>query len=109
MHRGALTLVFSLVVVAGLVWDSMFVCILPNTAVIPSFATTSVSTVDHMLDREVGRRPYCFPLYVDTIWRENKHQALASVNASLLCAEEVELPQLLKIFSGSRESLLMHQ
>lgn len=63
----ALTLIFSLVVIAGLIWDPVLVCILPNSRVIPSIATSSIATVYHMLDREIGRWPRSFPLNVNTI------------------------------------------
>lgn len=67
-HRRTLTLVFSLVVVAGLVWDPVFVSVLPNSAVIPSMATAGITAVDHVLDREVGRWPRSFSLNVDAVW-----------------------------------------
>lgn len=62
-----LTLVFSLVVIAGLIWDPMSVSVLPNSTVITSMATARITTVDHMLDREIGRRPRSFPLNVDAV------------------------------------------
>lgn len=68
-----LTLVFSLVVIAGLIRDPVFACVLPNAAVIASMATAGVTAVDHVLDREVGRWPRSFPHDVDAVWRDNKN------------------------------------
>jgi len=65
--RGTLTLVFGLIVIAGLIWDAVFAGILPDAGVIPSVAGAGVSAVDHVLDREIGRRPRSFPLNVDAI------------------------------------------
>ena len=70
---GTLTLVFSLVVIAGLIWDAVFVSVLPNSGVIASMARACIATVNHMLDREIGRRPSSIPLNVNAIWRESKH------------------------------------
>lgn len=73
VHWGSLTLVFSLVVIAGLIWDAVFVGVLPNSAVIASMASACIATVNHMLDREIGGRPGSIPLNVDAIWRESTH------------------------------------
>ncbi len=79
-HWRTLTLVFSLVVIAGLIWDPVFISILPNTAVIPSMARASVPTVDHMLHRQIGRWPRPFPLNVDAIWWERQRKQSFHLN-----------------------------
>lgn len=45
-----LTLVFSLVVIARLIGDPVFISIFPDSTVISSVASAGVSTVDHMLN-----------------------------------------------------------
>lgn len=66
------TLILSLVVVAGLIGNAMVVGILPNTRVVSTFAGSCVSAVNHVLNREVGRRPRTFSLYVDSICKDKK-------------------------------------
>ena len=61
------TLVEGLVVVAGFVWDAMLVGVLPHGEVVPSVAGPGVGAVQHMLDRQVGRRPGSPPLNVDAV------------------------------------------
>lgn len=63
-HR---TLILSLVVVAGLIWNAVVMGICPNAGVVSAFAGSRVGAVNHVLDREVGGRPRTFPLYVDAI------------------------------------------
>lgn len=70
------TLIFSLVIVAGLIWDAMIMGILPHSSVVSSMASPSVGTVENMLDREVSRGPGSFLLYVNTIWEGKKAKSL---------------------------------
>lgn len=62
-----LTLILGLIVVAGFIRNAISVCIFPHARMISTFAGTCVPTVNHVLDREVGRWPCRFPLDVDTI------------------------------------------
>ena len=62
-----LTLVFSLIVVAGLIRDAMRVGIFPNPRVVTSMTGAGITTVHHILDREIGRGPGSLPLDVDAI------------------------------------------
>lgn len=80
VHWRTLTLVYSLVVVAGLIWDPVFVSVLPNSGVISSVATAGITTVDHVLDRQIGRRPRRFALDVDAVWWESKHTLRFNIN-----------------------------
>lgn len=66
-HFRVLTLVNCLVVVAGLVRDAMFVCVLPHPSMVSSMTGAGVSAVDHVLDGNVSRWPRTSPLYVDTV------------------------------------------
>ena len=61
------TLIFSLVVVARLVRNAVSVGVLIDGGVDASLARPSIATVDHMLDRQVRRRPCPAALDVDTI------------------------------------------
>lgn len=65
-HR---TLILSLVVVAGFIWNAVVVGIHPNTGVVSTFAGSCIGAVNHILNREVGGRPCTFSLYVDAICR----------------------------------------
>lgn len=71
----SLTLVNCLVVVAGLIRDSMFVGILPHSSMVSSVTGARSSTVNHMLDRDVSRWPPSSTLDVDTVY--TKEQSLS--------------------------------
>lgn len=73
-HHLVLTLVDSLVVVAGLVRDAMFVCIIPYPSMVSSMTGTRVSTVNHMLDGDVSRWPSASSLYVDTVYMKRQRK-----------------------------------
>ncbi len=62
-----LTLIFGLIVVAGFIRNAFTVCIFPHTRMISTVTGSCVTTVNHVLDREIDRWPCCFPLDVDTI------------------------------------------
>lgn len=61
------TLVFGLVVVAGLIGDAMLMGIGPHWKVIAAFTGASVATVDDILHRKQGGGPRAFPLDVDAV------------------------------------------
>lgn len=61
------TLVFGLVVVAGLIGDAMLMGIGPHWKVIAAFTGASVATVDDVLHRKQGGGPRAFPLDVDAV------------------------------------------
>ena len=50
----------------------MFVSVLPHSSVVSSMTGAGLSTVDHVLDRNVSRWPCSFPLYVDAIYEAGK-------------------------------------
>lgn len=75
-HCWVLTLIDCLVVVACLIRDAMFVCVLPHPSMVPSMTGTGISTVDHVLDRQISRWPHSFPLDVDTIYTRQRQEFL---------------------------------
>ena len=62
-----LALVFSLIVVAGLIRDAMLAGIFPHPRMVTSMTGASITTVHHILHREIGRGPGSLPLDVDAI------------------------------------------
>lgn len=84
------TLILSLVVVAGLVWNAMVMGIHPNTWVVSTFTGSCVSTINHILNREVGRRPCTFSLYVDSICKDKKVGFVSGVCGWLYIATSVK-------------------
>lgn len=60
-------LILGLVVVAGLIGNAVVVGVHPDPGVVPALTGPGVSTVDDILDRQVGRRPGTFPLDVDSV------------------------------------------
>lgn len=65
-------MILGLVVVAGLVGNAVVVGVHPDPGVVPALAGPGVSTVDDILDRQVGRRPGTFPLDVDSVCKDKK-------------------------------------
>ena len=61
------TLVFGLVVVAGFIRDALPVCVGVDSQVISSVTGAGPTAVDHVLHRQVGRRPHPSSLYVDAV------------------------------------------
>lgn len=86
-HR---TLILSLVVVAGLVWNAMVVGVLPHARVVSTLAGSGIGAVDHVLNREVGRRPRTFSLYVDSICRDKKSGFVGGIRGWLHTAISVQ-------------------
>lgn len=84
------TLILSLVVVAGLIGNAMVVGVLPNTRVVSTFAGSCVSAVNHVLNREVGRRPRTFSLYVDSICKDKKLGFVCGIRGWLHIATSVK-------------------
>ena len=61
------TLIFGLVIVAGLIRDPVSVGIGPHAHVIPTLTTPGLPTVDDVLHGEVGGGPGTFPFDVDSV------------------------------------------
>lgn len=64
---GVLTLVDSLVVVAGFIRNPRFMSVGVDSQMISSETGARPPTVDHVLDGKIGGRPSSCPLYVNTI------------------------------------------
>lgn len=97
------TLILSLVVVAGLIWDAVVMGIHPNTRVVSTFTGSCLSTIDHILNRQVGRRPCPFSLYVDSICKDKKSGFVSGVSGWLHTATSVKTasPLNLELFAGN--------
>lgn len=83
-------MILGLVVVAGLVGDAVVVRVPPDPGVVPALTGASISTVDDILHRQVGRGPGTFPLDVDSVWKDKKLGFAAGVRGWLHMAAGLE-------------------
>lgn len=83
-------MILGLVVVAGLVGDAVVVGVPPDPGVVPTLTGASISTVNDILHRQVGRGPGPFPLDVDSVCKGKKLEFVAGISGWLHIATGFE-------------------
>lgn len=85
----------------------MVMGVLPNTWVVSTFTGSCISTINHILNREIGRRPCSFSLYVDSVCKDKKLYFVSKICEWLHIGTSVKMVHLTEPVNCVQAALLV--